>query len=251
MKNLAPFLLLSLLFFACKNEPKQPPVEAPETLEIETLTTERNEGQCDVPDAPCAHILLQYPSVKTGKKKLMASVANWTNDFLVAMLDPVLEEDDEVTVDDAMEGFVEMHREATAEMPDLPNRYTVEVTDTILLQDEKHLTLRLDGYSYTGGAHPNAFASIGTFDLETGERLGVEDFVGDLEKLKTLAEEHFRKERADVFEEGFDFEEGWPFAIAHNVGLTTDGLFFCYVPYEVMPYALGFTEFVIPFDELP
>lgn len=249
MKNILPCLIFSLLFFACQNEPKQAPVD-PDVLVLETLTVEKSSGDCEDPEAPCANISLRYPSVKSGKEKLKNSVADWSNIFLVALLDPVLEDDDEITLDNAINGFIEMHQEVVTDMPDLPSQYEVEVRDTLLFQDEKYLTLRLDGYSFTGGAHPNAFASIGTFDLETGELLELGDLVEDLEKLEVLAEEHFRKERADVFEEGFDFDEGWPFALTENVGLTTEGLFFCYVPYEVTPYVLGFTEFVIPFEKI-
>ena len=248
MKTLT-FLFLPFLFLACQNEPKPPP-PGPNVLLLESMTTTRDEGQCDMPGEPCAHISLKYPVVKSGKGKLKKSVANWAHDFLIGMLDPGLEADAETSLSSAIEGFVEMHREVVEDMPELPNRYEVEVTDTILFQNKKHLTLRLDGYSFTGGAHPNAFASIATFDLQSGRQLKIDDLVTDRGKLKDLAEKHFRKARPDIFAEGFDFDEGNPFALASNVGITTEGLFFCYVPYEVTPYALGFTEFVIPFDEV-
>lgn len=249
MKN--PILVLSIFglatLFGCQNDP-QPVAE--NLLVIETVTTERNEGDCATPDAPCAHILLKYPTVKTGPDTLKQSIDRWANDFLVAMLDPAVEADDEVTLTAAMDEFVLMHQELVAEMPDLPSRYEVEVTDTILLQDSAHLTLLLDAYSYTGGAHPNAFAAVATFDVKTGRILRPEDLVKDVAKLEALAEKRFREVRKEDFDDGFDFDETFPFKLADNVGLTTEGLFFCYIPYEVGPYAMGFTEFVIPFDEL-
>lgn len=242
--------LLVLSVFACKENPPAEQEEPVEGLLIESLTTERSEGECDTPDGPCAHIFLTYPMVKNGSEKLIANVSQWANDFLIAMLDPGLEPDAETTLSSAIEGFLEMHRETVLEMPELPSQYEVEVTDTVLLLDSLHLTLRLDAYSYTGGAHPNAFAAIATFDVQSGKQLIVADLVDDVEELETLAEQYFREERKADFEDGFDFDESWPFKIADNVGLTTDGLFFCYIPYEVGPYAMGFTEFVIPYEAL-
>ncbi len=242
------------ILFGCKNEtpPSQHQTgETPLPL-IESITTELREGDCDNGnfESKCASISLKYPSVKNGSERLKKNVANWANDFMVGMLDPSLEPDEETTLESAMQGFVEMHREMTLEMPGLPSYYTVEVTDTILMQNKEHLTLRLDSYSFTGGVHPNAFAAVATFDLENGERLRIGDLVPNIEALHALTEKKFREVHAESFAEGFDFSEGWPFKLADNIGLIEEGLFFCYVPYEVAPYAMGFTEFVITYEEL-
>ena len=74
--------------------------------------------------------------------------------------------------------------------------------------------------------------------------------------LKAKAEKKFREVKAEVFKPesdggwGYEFDEVFPFKLADNTGLVENGLFFCYVPYEVGPYVLGSTEFVLPFDEI-
>ena len=49
---------------------------------------------------------------------------------------------------------------------------------------------------------------------------------------------------------GFQFDETFPFKIADNIGLVKDGIYFIYVPYEIGPWAIGSTEFVLPFTGL-
>ncbi len=254
MENLLPTTLLFLAcLFACKNDsPTHQKEPETDSFSISSNTIELKEGDCaDAPfESKCAKVSLKYPVVKDGQTNLQQNVNNWAKDFLVSLLDPGLELDEETSLESAIQGFFDMHKEMTAEMPDMPGYYTVEVTDTTLMQSDELLTLRMDAYSNTGGAHPNSTAAIATFDMKTGKHLRPVDLVQDLEKLYALAEQKFRETQKEAFEEGFDFTESWPFVIAENVGMTTEGLFFCYVPYEVTPYALGFTEFVIPYDEL-
>ena len=252
MNKLLPYLFFAALLSACTNQ--EPPAQTTEEipLTIESVTKEMKEGQCDSGgyDSKCANISLKYPVLTGGNDTLPKVVARWADNFMVSLLDPGMESGNTISVDSAMMGFIAMHREMTAEMPDMPAYYTVEVTDSVLFQDEKNLTLRLDAYSYTGGAHPNAVSTVTTFDIATGRSLTAVDFVNDLEALKQIAEQKFRDVQAEFFADGFEFDSGWPFKLADNIGLTEEGLLFCYIPYEVGPYALGFTEFVIPFNEI-
>ena len=234
------------LLVACKNEDKS---IHPATFTLESTNITRTEGNCDsqADRSNCVQIGLQYPVVKSGPESLRKNVATWTKDFLVSLLDPALELDDETSLSSALEGFIEIHKEMAA---NIPEHFSLDVSDTVLLQNAHHLTLRMDARSLKNGVHSHAAAAVATFDMKSGKHLRPVDLVNDLEKLYALAELKFRETRKTAFEAGFDFSENWPFVIAQNVGLTTEGLFFCYVPYEVAPYSMGYTEFVIPYDVL-
>ena len=134
--------------------------------------------------------------------------------------------------------------------------WAVESTDTALLNNGRHLTLRINAYNYLGGAHGLYTAAVATFDVASGRQLSWADLVVDTSALQTLAEQKFREERAEVFapdEEGypgFAFDEVFPFKLPDNFGLTPEGVYFHYVPYEVAPYAIGPTVFTITYAEL-
>lgn len=134
-------------------------------------------------------------------------------------------------------------------------QWTAESKDTTLLNDGKYLTLEINGYTYAGGAHGSPTAAVATFDALTGKQLTWADLVNDQSTLKVLAENIFRTTRMDIFapedgSEPFEFDETFQFALPQNYGLVAGGIYCHYLAYEVGPYAIGSTQFVIPFESL-
>ncbi|MBK9013694.1 MAG: DUF3298 and DUF4163 domain-containing protein [Saprospiraceae bacterium] len=255
--------LVLLAFFvmpfvqSCKNEKPAPPI-GPLTLESKKI--ERKNGpDCDKPDTlivNCAHVDFKYPVLKDGSDSLRQAVDGWAMEFMTAWVGMSEEPDNLPPLEEAITNFFNMHDEQVKEMPDGPAYYVAETRDTLLLNDGKYLTLKLDGYSYVGGAHPNASSSVATFDVATAKKVTLDQLVTDLDALKKAAEKKFREVRADLFKPeseggyGFEFDETSPFKLADNTGLVKDGIYFIYVPYEVGAYAIGETEFVLPFSEI-
>lgn len=239
-------------FFACKNEK---PAGTAKPVVLESLKMSKQEGTCGTDrDSSCAKIALSYPTVKEGSDALKKSVADWTTQFLIGILNPSTEPDKVPvgqTVERAAQEFFAIFKQTEQEVPGFPVINVVEVWDTVLLNDGQHLTLMLNAYMDGGGVHPNSTVGIATFDVATGNLFKLEDLVSDLDALRAVAEKKFREERADVFQEGgFNFSPDWPFILPANTGLTNEGIYFYFVPYEVAPYAMGPTAFVIPFEEI-
>ncbi len=257
MKNSLQLLVLNticagILLQSCKPGAPSPPAGP---LALESLKIERKNGpDCDKPDTlifNCAHVNFNYPALKDGSDSLRQAVNAWAHEFMTSWVSMAEEPDNQPPLEDAINSFFNMHTEQVKEMPDGPAYYEAETTDTVLLNDGKYLTLKLDGYSYTGGAHPNASAAVATWDVAAAKKITPDMLVTDLNALQLLAEKKFREQQADAFANGFNFDETSPFKLADNIGLLKDGLYFCYVPYEVGSYAMGFTEFVLPFSEIP
>jgi hypothetical protein len=256
------YILLALLFavfsfFSCKTEA---PPAAPVPLTLESQTIERKNGpDCDKPDTlvfNCAHVNFRYPVLKSGSDSLQKTVDNWAKEFMTTWVGMSDEPDNLPPLDEAINAFFNMHAEQVKEMPDAPAYYEAEAVDTVLLNDGQHLTLKMDGYSFTGGAHPNASSSVATWEVATAKKITLDQLVTDLGALQQIAEKKFREVRADIFKAdgegnpGFEFNETFQFKLADNTGLVKDGIYFIYVPYEVGPWAIGSTEFVLSFDEI-
>ncbi|MBI5916459.1 MAG: DUF3298 and DUF4163 domain-containing protein [Bacteroidetes bacterium] len=253
------FLLAAPAFQACKNDPPKEP-ESAKPVTLESLAIEKKTGpDCDKVDSlrlNCVEISLRYPKIKEGSEALKPIVDAWATDFMTGMVGYAEEPDNLPPLEEAIQAFVNMHDEMVKEMPDGPLYYTAETKDTVLLNDGKHLTLRMDGYTYVGGAHGNSTSIVATWDVATAQKVTLDQLVTDLGALQQLAEKKFREVKAEVFKPeseggwGFNFDESNPFKLADNTGLVKDGIYFCYVPYEVGAYAMGSTEFVIPFAEI-
>jgi hypothetical protein len=254
---LALFIFLGLLAQSCMNEKTAKSVGP---LNLKTLVIEQKSGpDCDKPDTliqNCAHVKFLYPQLLTGPDSLRQAVDNWAREFMTSWVGMSEEPDNLPPLDEAITNFFNMQQEQVKEMPNAPSYFVAETTDTVLLNDGKYLTLQLDGYSYAGGAHPNASSTVATWDVATCQKVTLDELVTNLDSLQKIAEKKFRLTRADLFKpeqeggSGFQFDETFPFKLADNTGLVSDGIYFIYVPYEVGPWAMGATEFVVPFADI-
>ncbi len=255
-KNLSIALFTLCLFcvlVACgQTDMKQEPPK--NTIEVTTHQTERKSGpDCDKPDSlryNCVEIDFNYPYLQKGSESLKNAIEVWANDFMVSLVAFAVEPDNLPPLEEAIQSFINLHDESTDEFPDASAYYFAQTRDTILLNDNKYLTIKMDGFNYAGGAHPNSTSQVATWSATDGSQIKLEDIIADLPALQRLAEKKFEEVRAEDFKEGFSFDEIFTFKLADNTGLVRDGIYFCYVPYEVAPYVMGFTEFVIPYSEI-
>lgn len=117
------------------------------------------------------------------------------------------------------------------------------------------VSLRVDGVSYTGGAHPNSGTGSFTFDLSTGQfidpiqisddPLGFQQGVSELliEKAEALGEEYT----------GLYWNDYKATLCRWNQSAAVfgdDGLTVVYGPYELGPYAMGTVELSMSYEEI-
>lgn len=107
---------------------------------------------------------------------------------------------------------------------------------------------------FLGGAHGFSDEQIFVFDGKTGKVLTWDDILSPDSKSIFLkaAEAEFRRARdikpmENLEEAGFTFDNN-TFALSQNFALTDKGISLHYNPYEVGPYVMGATDFVVPLD---
>lgn len=125
--------------------------------------------------------------------------------------------------------------------------------DEISYFDEKYLSFCQQDYDYMGGAHGMPVWTGFTFDLTTGQRLELQDVIGNSEEeLKEIVTEHFaeiiEKNPDNFWEDAVDsVREGTSFD--SQFYLTEEGIKFYFSPYMLASYAAGFQEVTIPYEE--
>lgn len=123
-------------------------------------------------------------------------------------------------------------------------------------QSERYYCIEMEGYEYSGGAHGTPFREYFIFDRETGEQLSLDDIVENTpEELQTMVGRAFRElaeETNFAFETPGDLEHTVADSVSYDSAfyLTEEGIVFYYVPYEIAPFAAGFPEVVIPYQDL-
>jgi hypothetical protein len=220
-------------------------------IEMQTFREEQGKD-CDKADemekTDCARIDFLYPTVKKGTQALKDSVSAWSVGYLNSIL-AMSAEDVPNSLEDAAKVFFAAQKEYKNSA--MGGGFEANTGSEVLLNNGEYLTLAISGSTYQGGAHGAQFQALNTFDAQTGKILTWDDLITNKAALQKLAEAKVRTEKADVFKAGgFDFDETFLFVLPANYALTEDGLYLIYVPYEIMPYAMGSTEIMISFEEL-
>lgn len=201
----------------------------------------------------CARIDLLYPVVTKGEKALQDAVAEWTNSYLFGILENAEADIRSTSLDEAAKAFFKNHQAFKKEaggVSMMAGAFEARTGSEVVFNNGKYLTLAINGETYQGGAHGSPSEALNTFEALTGKMLVWDDLVTDKAAVQALAEKKVREVKADVFKDGFDFDEIFKFVLPVNYGLTKEGIFLYYVPYEIMPYAMGETEVLITFEEL-
>ncbi|MBO6879989.1 DUF3298 and DUF4163 domain-containing protein [Winogradskyella sp.] len=121
-----------------------------------------------------------------------------------------------------------------------------------IYQSDEVITLAVSTYEFKGGAHGNDKIKFLNLNAKTGEVLNQKDIIENLKDFKVIAKSHFVKslDRDSEQIKMEDFFFGKPFQLPENIGFSDDGLVLLYNVYEVASYDQGFTEFVIPFNDV-
>lgn len=137
---------------------------------------------------------------------------------------------------------------AHREFPAMPRGWFEQRRVRVACNDGVDFVLRLDGASYTGGAHPISGSVFVSYDAATGALRDWRTRV-DTAALRVRAEAAFRTARG-LPASGSLNAEGWQFpddrftlpATGMRCG---DTVRLVYTPYEVGPYVMGMTELVV------
>lgn len=117
------------------------------------------------------------------------------------------------------------------------------------------ISLYMDQYSYTGGAHGNTLRQSNTWDFQTGRQLYLSDFFSNntnfTKEIFKGIEEQITQQLKDSPAMYFD---DYPSLIRGNFDinsfyLTPEGIILYYQQYDIAPYVRGIPEFLFPFNK--
>ncbi len=131
--------------------------------------------------------------------------------------------------------------------------YSSYLEDITYIND-RYVCIQKSEYIYTGGAHGMPVRLCYLMDLQTGERLLLNDIVENTkDEIRTIISE--------IFHEMYEAYPQLYYSDApqyvedtakerEDFYLTEDGIVIYYSPYEIAPYAAGFIDILIPYSKL-
>ncbi|MDT0557914.1 DUF4163 domain-containing protein [Ichthyenterobacterium sp. W332] len=192
-----------------------------------------------------AEISIIYPEAE-GTKDIILKINNELEKTMVKSIAFNKENIQGMVLHDAIKNFNDAYVSFKNNFPENQQKWIANIESEVIYQSNEIITIALNSYIDTGGAHGNDIILLLNFNANSGQRLTNESILECNEALKTLAKTYLIKEFSqETAMENYALEE--PFYLPENIGFSEEGLIFLYNRYEG---PLGFTEFVIPYDEI-
>lgn len=233
----ASLLLCIGLLMACQSD---------KTLEIRSR--EYTGAACE----SCPVVTVSIPEFP-GNSKLAASVNAALREEIIELLD-YDEERDARDIPGAIKAFQDGFRKMQEEFPEELSGWEASVEAVKSYEDSELISIRMNTYLFTGGAHGYTATRFLNFDKKTGKELDAPELFRDPEAFSAFAEASFREQYdipsdAPINSTGFMFEDNH-FKLPQNIGLTTGGLVLHYNPYEAASYADGDLVLEFPYETI-
>jgi len=249
----AALLLGALLISSCRNTTED--VKQTSGITFSSNTLERQGGPgCDTEEGACARLEMIYPVAEGANEALVKKINDSVSTTLSRVLYMLNPEDEETkTLDQLADQFLASYSDFLKEVGGYELGWWIESSHEIHLNNPKVISIELMTSSFTGGAHPLGFSETFNFFLPGGQPVVLDSMISDRQGFAQLVEKEFKlarglPETASLQDEGFF--DGGTLALPLNFVFTPEGLYLIYNVYEAAPYALGPTEFIIPYDKL-
>jgi hypothetical protein len=254
MKSIAFFVISTLLLVACKNDAptyapsKTQSPQVPVSMAIQSVKMSKTEGDCT---KACAKMSLSYPEIKGGNSDFQIAVQEWVMAWVRDNAINAEGKAPRMTLEETSEVFIKDYQKEMKENAQYFHGYEVENQDTVLCKTDKVVSLRMDAYTYMGGAHPNLQATIANFDPNTGGPIFVNKVIKDQKAVLAMVEKKYIAEKSAQSGEKFKImTDNGHLTFPINWGYTEKGVLFHYNTYEVGPYAIGDADVFLTWEEM-
>ncbi|MTH17050.1 DUF3298 and DUF4163 domain-containing protein [Flavobacterium sp. LC2016-01] len=240
MKHYTFLVFLFLIFTSCNKE-----------LSFENETFEEKSSLPCKSD--CPKITIDIPLAKN--KKVAADSIN--KKIFSVVKEIVYFGEDPTKVNDyntLAKSFIASYEEMHKKFPTETFGWEGKIVGNIEFHSETILNIKIDHYTFTGGAHGyQGFRSL-LFDPKTGKTIFIDQLFNNQKEFQAFAEKKFRAKykipaKANINATGLMFEDD-KFQLPQNIFYTEEGLLLYYNSYEAASYADGPKEILFPYEEV-
>jgi len=224
-------LAFFLAFYSCKEEI---------TLEFKEVAIEKKDP---------VSIQVIYPKIESYSE--VALKINKSIELAIAKnVAFFVENTDGLTLNDAISQIERRYISFKNDFQDDALPWEVNINSEVVFQSSNMITIAVDSYAFSGGAHGNSTITLLNFDPNTGNLYQQDNLFNSTKDFIQLVESAFKSEIKSKNKNEEDYFFGQDFKLPENVGFSDEGVIFLYNTYELASYAQGITEFTIPYSEI-
>ncbi|HWJ80152.1 MAG TPA: DUF3298 and DUF4163 domain-containing protein [Niallia sp.] len=126
--------------------------------------------------------------------------------------------------------------------------YEYLTTYKVKYNKNNYLSILYNDYRFTGGAHGNTLISTYNFDVKSGERLLLDNFIQSEKNYAVVTNyvQDYARKHPDIFYADSSEWKNFKVTKDTNFYLADEGLFLIFQQYEVGPYVSGNPTVLIP-----
>ncbi|RIA08364.1 uncharacterized protein DUF3298 [Flavobacteriaceae bacterium MAR_2010_72] len=232
LKQSAFILCVTFLIFSCKKE--QP-------LNFKEIAIEQHDA---------AKIEVVYPQFDNNSS--VASKINTSIESSIAKNIAFFDDDTlHLSLKDAVKEFDNRFMTFKKDFQDTTSDWVATVNSEVVYSSAEVITVAVDSYTFTGGAHGNSIITLLNFNPETGDLYNNESLFKINTDFKSLVKGYLTDEiKAKTSDDSENYFFGEDFKLPENIGFNDEGVIFLYNSYEIAAYAQGITEFTIPYGRI-
>lgn len=233
LKKISFLFIIALIITACNKDV---------TLKFETQHIETSTE---------ASIVINYPKA-IGTKAVAEKINQHIEHVIANEMNMADTPENDISVADAVSQFDKEYKTFKNDFEDTSQKWEVKIDGKVIYESPEVISVSLQSYIDTGGAHGNSRRTYLNFNPETGAHLNQNDIISNPTEFKTLAEKAFKDQTKpkDDEESMEDYFFGEEFQLPSNIGFTKDGLVLLYNNYEIASYVQGITEIVLPYSAI-
>ncbi|WP_460220583.1 DUF3298 and DUF4163 domain-containing protein [Psychroserpens sp. MEBiC05023] len=199
-----------------------------------------------------AEIALNFPKAE-GTETIANPINATLENYIVTQINFSEDIPSQLTIDDAISKFNYEFISFKNEFPDAGKKWEVFVDGEVTYRSPEVISIAINSYLDTGGAHGNTRVKFFNFNPQTGDLIDINDILKNKEAFSKVVSQKLKEDIAsnsnnDALLEDLFFGE--KFQLPESLGYSDEGIIILYNTYEIASYSQGIVEFTIPFEEI-
>lgn len=251
MNRYLTLILTVLLLTACGKEKKETAqADKPELSFASKSYYKKTSLPCS---DPCANVRIEVPvaeGVPVVADSINKKIFRTVKEIIFFGEKPYTADNYE----DLMASFIGSYEELKKDFPQDMIGWEGRVKGMIDYRSDSLLVIKLNHYTFTGGAHGYEGNRSLLFNINTGKSLSYNNIFKDVRAFTTYAETKFREKYnipagKSINSTGLMFPDD-AFILPQNIFFKEDGLLLYYNAYEVASYAEQQKELFLPYEDI-
>ncbi|WCO01503.1 DUF3298 and DUF4163 domain-containing protein [Psychroserpens ponticola] len=197
-----------------------------------------------------ADVSINFPKAK-GNKTVSELINNTIQNYIISQTN--LSEDSltNLSIEDAVTRFNTEFKNFKTDFPESSQKWEAFIDGEVTYRSPQVISIAINSYLDTGGAHGNTNIRFFNFNPNTGELYTKNDLISNIEGLSNTIENQLKENiKSDSEEPIEDFFFGKDFQLPESLGYSDEGLIILYNPYEIASYSQGIIEFTISYNDI-